>query len=119
MTTQLLNDVDLPAVGSLVKAIEEEPGRAATTWKAAVDWTGSFRSGALVRHFDPIRSDEPVALGAPISPRTMSDSSSPPNIRAVVHIGSTAPAEDIAALHERVAASSRSGTRWRGQSRLS
>lgn len=62
-TTRTLNDVNIGAVGDLVAAIQEEPARAETTWKAIVDWRGGFRSTATSREFDPVPSDEPLALG--------------------------------------------------------
>jgi uncharacterized OsmC-like protein len=62
-TTARLNDVDIEAVGRLTQAIEADPDRAATTWKATVEWEGGFRSRAKVREFDPIPSDEPAGLG--------------------------------------------------------
>lgn len=61
--TKTLNDVDLAAVGDLVAAIKDEPGKADTRWKATVDWKGGFRSEARVREFAPVASDEPTALG--------------------------------------------------------
>ena len=66
MTTQIdrtLNDVNLEAVGGLAGAIQEDPAKGATEWQAEVTWTGAFRSEAKIRDFDPIPSDEPVALG--------------------------------------------------------
>lgn len=61
--TTALNDVDLDSVASLTAAIGDDPGVASTTWRARVDWTGGFRSEAKVRHFAPVLSDEPPALG--------------------------------------------------------
>ncbi|MCE6999036.1 OsmC family protein [Saccharothrix sp. S26] len=58
-----LNDVDTQSIGTLVAAIQEDPGKAATTWAARVAWQGGFRSQARVRGFDPTPSDEPSALG--------------------------------------------------------
>jgi uncharacterized OsmC-like protein len=58
-----LNNVDLDAVTGLVKAIQDEPNVAATTWSAEVRWTGGFQSEARVREFAPVPSDEPAALG--------------------------------------------------------
>jgi uncharacterized OsmC-like protein len=58
-----LNDVDLPSVGALIGAIQQDPTRAATTWNAEVSWKGGFRSEATVRDFGPIPSDEPPGLG--------------------------------------------------------
>ncbi len=65
MTTETtrLNDVNIEAVGALVGAIQEEPDKAATVWKAEVSWGGGFASEARIRDFAPIRSDEPLALG--------------------------------------------------------
>lgn len=65
MTTTIskLNSVNIAAVGELVSAIQEEPAKAGTTWKSTVDWKGGFRSEARSRDFEPIRSDEPQALG--------------------------------------------------------
>ena len=61
--TTTLNDVNLQAVGDLVAAIKDQPEQADTIWKATVDWKGGFRSEAQVRDFEPVRSDEPAALG--------------------------------------------------------
>lgn len=58
-----LNAVDIESVGELVAAIQEEPDRARTTWAARVGWNGAFRSEAKIRDFEPLRSDEPRALG--------------------------------------------------------
>ena len=65
MTTTFnrLNSVDVAAVGSLVSAIRQEPAKAQTTWKSTVDWKGGFRSEARSRDFEPVPSDEPLALG--------------------------------------------------------
>ena len=66
MTTQLtphLNDVNLPAVGGLARAVREDATKAATVWQASVQWTGGFRSEARIRDFDPVPSDEPLGLG--------------------------------------------------------
>ena len=65
MTTTIntLNSVNIRAVGDLVSAIQEEPTKAGTIWKSTVDWKGGFRSEARSRDFDPVPSDEPVALG--------------------------------------------------------
>lgn len=63
MTTTYLNEVDLPAVGSLVEAILADPDKAATTWKSEVTWQGAFRTEARSREFEPIVYDEPPALG--------------------------------------------------------
>jgi uncharacterized OsmC-like protein len=61
--TQTLNGVNLAAVAGLVEKIGEEPTAASTVWSAVVTWTGAFRSEARVRGFDPLPSDEPIALG--------------------------------------------------------
>lgn len=58
-----LNDVDLQSVGTLIEAIETQPTKAATTWRADVTWKGAFRSEATIRDFGPIPSDEPPGLG--------------------------------------------------------
>jgi uncharacterized OsmC-like protein len=62
-TAKAVNDVNLEAVTGLATKIQEEPEVAATSWQARVRWTGAFRSEAEVRHFEPIRSDEPEGLG--------------------------------------------------------
>lgn len=61
--TTTLNDVNMEAVAGLAGKIQQEPGVAATEWKARVDWKGGFRSEASVREFAPLASDEPGALG--------------------------------------------------------
>jgi uncharacterized OsmC-like protein len=58
-----LNGVDLPAVAALVDTVRTTPGASATTWRAEVTWDEGFRSTARIRGFDPVRSDEPLALG--------------------------------------------------------
>lgn len=63
MTTTYLNEVDLPAVGSLVQAIQGDPDIAQTVWKSEVTWDGAFRTSARSRDFAPIAFDEPPALG--------------------------------------------------------
>ncbi len=65
MTTQItrLNEVDIAAVGDLAGAIQADPAKADTTWKATVNWEGGFRSSTTVRDFAPVPSDEPVGLG--------------------------------------------------------
>lgn len=62
-TSSRLNDVDLEAVTGLVRAVQDDSTRAATTWAAHVTWDGAFASHATVRGFAPTRSDEPPALG--------------------------------------------------------
>ena len=62
-TRTLLNDVNIEAVGGLIQAVQANPAAGATTWRASVVWNGAFRTEAHVRSFEPIRSDEPVALG--------------------------------------------------------
>ena len=59
----LLNSVDIQAVAALAEAVSADPEAGNTTWRARVTWDGAFRSHANVRGFDPIRSDEPPALG--------------------------------------------------------
>src|SRR5688572_7381397 len=63
MTTVHLNEVDLPAVGSLVRAIQGDPEIARTIWKSEVTWDGAFRTSARSRDLAPIAFDEPTALG--------------------------------------------------------
>ena len=63
MTTVHLNEVDLPAVGSLVRAIQGDPEIARTIWKSEVTWDGAFRTSARSRDLAPIAFDEPSALG--------------------------------------------------------
>jgi uncharacterized OsmC-like protein len=62
-TSSRLDDVDLAAVTGLVRAVQDDPTKAATTWAAHVTWDGAFASHASVRGFAPVRSDEPPALG--------------------------------------------------------
>ncbi|MEV0335636.1 OsmC family protein [Nocardia sp. NPDC050717] len=62
-TRSTLNAVDLEAVGGLVEAIRQDPGKARTTWGAHVTWNGAFASAARVRSFAAIPSDEPRTLG--------------------------------------------------------
>ncbi|MEM9034999.1 MAG: OsmC family protein [Actinomycetota bacterium] len=62
-TETKLNDVEIEAVGSLVGAIQDDPGKASTTWAAEVRWLGGFRSEAQIREFTPTPSDEPLGLG--------------------------------------------------------
>lgn len=59
----VLNNVDIEAVGGLVRAIQENPEKARTTWAAHVAWKGAFASESRVRQFAPAPSDEPAALG--------------------------------------------------------
>lgn len=58
-----INDVDLGSIGDLVGSIRRDPERAKTMWSAQVTWAGGFRSEASIRHFGPLPSDEPPALG--------------------------------------------------------
>lgn len=58
-----LNDVDIDSVASLAGKIQEKPQVADTKWSANVKWKGGFRSEASIRDFQPIVSDEPLALG--------------------------------------------------------
>jgi uncharacterized OsmC-like protein len=62
-TNTTLNDVDLPAVVGLAQAIQDDPTKGETVWRAQVAWTGGFRSQATVRDFAPTPSDEPAGLG--------------------------------------------------------
>ena len=63
MTTTYLNDVDLPTVGALVQAIQEDPDKGLTTWKSEVTWDGAFRTTARSRDLAPVAFDEPPGLG--------------------------------------------------------
>jgi uncharacterized OsmC-like protein len=63
VTNTSLNDVDIAAVGSLVSAVQADPDKAGTQWRANVTWKGGFRTEAKVRGFAPIASDEPEGLG--------------------------------------------------------
>jgi len=63
VTTSTLNDVDLATIAGLAAAIEDDPAKATTNWRATVDWDGGFRTTARVRDFAPITSDEPAGLG--------------------------------------------------------
>jgi len=61
--TQTLNDVNIGAVANLIGAIEADPAKADTQWRATVTWLGGFRTEAKIRGFAPISSDEPAGLG--------------------------------------------------------
>jgi uncharacterized OsmC-like protein len=61
--TTLLNDLDLEAIGGLVRRIQETPETAKTVWRSEVRWNGGFRSEARSRDLGPSPSDEPAALG--------------------------------------------------------
>lgn len=65
MTTIIntLNSVNIAAVGDLVTAIQGEATKADTVWRSTVQWNGGFRSQAQSRDFEPVPSDEPLALG--------------------------------------------------------
>ncbi len=63
MTTTYLNEVDLPTVGALVQAVQEDPKKGWTTWKSEVTWGGAFRTTARSRDLEPIAFDEPPGLG--------------------------------------------------------
>ena len=63
MTTSYLNDVDFPAVGALVKAVQADPDKGQTTWTSEVTWEGGFRTTARSRDLAPIAFDEPPGLG--------------------------------------------------------
>lgn len=62
-TTTSLNDVNIAAVGDLIAAIQQDPTRADTNWRATMTWHGGFRTSAAIRGFGPIASDEPPGLG--------------------------------------------------------
>jgi uncharacterized OsmC-like protein len=61
--TKPLNEVELATVGGLAQAIQADPEKGATIWKASVTWKGAFRSEVQIRDFAPLASDEPVGLG--------------------------------------------------------
>jgi uncharacterized OsmC-like protein len=61
--TVSVNDVDLAAVSELVGAVSAEPESGLTTWSTEVRWKRAFQSEARVREFEPVPSDEPLALG--------------------------------------------------------
>lgn len=63
MTTSYLNDVDFPAVGALVEAVQADPDKGQTTWTSEVTWEGGFRTTARSRDLAPIAFDEPPGLG--------------------------------------------------------
>ena len=62
-TSIQINDVDIAAVGELVSAIQTDPAKADTTWRASVGWEGGFRASTVVRDFAPYATDEPAGLG--------------------------------------------------------
>lgn len=61
--TTLLNNVNIEAVAGLIGAVNDDPSKSATRWRATVTWRGGFQSEAKIRSFAPIPSDEPAALG--------------------------------------------------------
>ena len=61
--TVVLNDVNIDAVGDLVKKIEQNPEQAHTQWRAEVSWKRAFQSEATIGEHGPILSDEPHGLG--------------------------------------------------------
>lgn len=63
MTTTYLNEVDLPAVGALVQAVQADPDKGQTRWTSEVTWGGGFRTTARSRDLAPIAFDEPPGLG--------------------------------------------------------
>ncbi|GBE22419.1 MAG TPA: OsmC family peroxiredoxin [Actinobacteria bacterium] len=65
MTTSTipLNDVNVEAVGALVQAIQAEPTKGDTTWKASVTWDAGFRTTTTIGGFPPFATDEPETLG--------------------------------------------------------
>jgi uncharacterized OsmC-like protein len=60
--TANLNDVDLDAVVALIGAVDTDPDKGQTVWRADVHWARGFRSEAAVRDFT-VESDEPASLG--------------------------------------------------------
>jgi uncharacterized OsmC-like protein len=63
VSTSSLNDVNIEAVGGLIAAVQDDPAKADTTWRASVTWLGGFRTAAKVRAFSTFPSDEPAGLG--------------------------------------------------------
>ncbi|NOY57007.1 MAG: OsmC family protein [Actinobacteria bacterium] len=65
MTTSTipLNDVNIEAVGTLAQAIQTEPAKGNTTWKASVSWDRGFRTTTRIGNFAPFATDEPETLG--------------------------------------------------------
>ena len=61
--TTNLNAVDLDAVVALVGAVDADPDKGQTVWKADVHWERGSRRTATIRDFAPIESDEPAGLG--------------------------------------------------------
>ncbi|KAI9028501.1 OsmC/Ohr family [Hyaloraphidium curvatum] len=61
----LLNNVNLPAVGALVGAIQADPQKAETIWKSTVEWEGAFKAVAHtgVGGKQKVLADEPPTLG--------------------------------------------------------
>jgi uncharacterized OsmC-like protein len=63
VSTTSLNDVNIEAVAGLIGAVQNDPEKADTTWRASVTWLGGFRTAAKVRSFAAVPSDEPPGLG--------------------------------------------------------
>ncbi|MGH8926013.1 MAG: OsmC family protein [Acidimicrobiia bacterium] len=62
-TTTRLNEIDLAAVGSLVRAIQVDSTIAATKWQAEVTWQKGFQVEARSRDLPVQEFDEPPTLG--------------------------------------------------------
>ncbi|MGH8924307.1 MAG: OsmC family protein [Acidimicrobiia bacterium] len=62
-TITKINQVDIETVGALVASIQDDPGKADTTWKAEARWQKGFRVDTTSREFTPVAYDEPPALG--------------------------------------------------------
>ena len=62
MGTSQGRPVDTAALNGLIQAIDEDPGKGATQWRAETQWNGGFRSEAKIRNFT-LKMDEPEALG--------------------------------------------------------
>lgn len=61
--TTRLNEVDLAAVGSLVRAIQADPTIATTKWQSEVTWRKAFQVEAKSRDLPVQEFDEPPTLG--------------------------------------------------------
>ena len=72
VTTKLVNDIDLEALGEMVDAINQDPGLAIAGFKVTTEWTGQTRSESKVESYTlggqeiarsfTITTDEPAEL---------------------------------------------------------
>lgn len=72
VTTKLVNDIDLAALGEMVEAINEDPGRAVAGFKVTTEWAGQTCSRSKVKAYTlggqeiardfTIVADEPLEL---------------------------------------------------------